>query len=573
MTTTVRAMRQTEPGVALVERLVSTGLISRGQLRHALKKKKSRDEPLGRLLVRLGLISEGVLGAALCELTTNKRVDLSTVIPDCDALMLVPKKLACRFGLLPISFDDEEYVLTVATADTSDVETVDRLAAALGSTISIATIAASAPEIESAIERFYHCGLTVREILGQLDDLVPDGHSSLDEAAYEHTLARLVDAILADSVRHGASHIHLEPERSFLRVRYRIDGVLRQVMAFRQDLWTDIVAVLKTISGMNVSQSRSPQTGRVRRILAGREVEFCVAIHAATHGENIVLHVQEQHKEVMPLETLGLTEAALAAMQMMMARPEGIIIIAGPPGSGKTTTLNSMLNYRNDESVKIMTLEHSVEYPMAMIRQSSVSSDSQPDFVTGIRSALRQDADILAIGDIDDDETAAMAFRAAVRGHLVFATMTCKSALALAPRLIEMGIGPQALAGNAIGVVAQRLVRRLCTHCKQDYLPSAEERKILGIVDSRPVRLFREGSCEACGFAGYRGRVSIVEILNFDEPLLGMVARCAVPAEMRRVALESGFREVVEDAMRHVLDGTTSLSEISRVVDVTARLK
>ncbi|MCP5093285.1 MAG: type II/IV secretion system protein, partial [Gammaproteobacteria bacterium] len=564
-------MRETEPGVVLVERLVSSGLISRGQLQCALKKKKSRDEPLGRLLVRLGLVSEGVLRATLGELTDRERIDLSTVIPDRDALRLVPKKLACRFGLLPISFDDEAYMLTVAMSDSGDVDAINRLAAALGSAISIATIAVSPAEIEAAIERFYHYDSSVPEILCELDALKPDDtNSSMDEAAYENALARLVDAILADSVERGASHIHLEPERHFLRVRYRIDGLLRQEMVLRQDLWPDTVATLKMISGLSITESRAPQTGRIRRILAGRAIDFDIASHAVTHGENVVLRVLDRHKEVMPLEMLGLSEDALASLQMMVARPEGIIVVVGPPGSGKTTTLYSMLNYRNDESVNIMTLENSVEYPMAMIRQSSISNSAQLDYASGIRSVMRQDADILVVGDIGGDEAAEMAFRAAMTGHQVFATLTCNSALALFPRLTDMGINPQTLAGNIIGVVAQRLVRRLCTCCKRDYLPSAAERKILGIGDSRRVRLHREGGCEACEFVGYKGRVSVAEILKIDEPLAGLAARCASQAEMYAVALESGFREVVHDAIRHVLDGTTSLSEISRVVDVTA---
>lgn len=574
MTTTVRALRETEPGVVLVERLISSGLVSRGQLQRALKKKKSSDEPLGHLLVRLGLISEGVLRATLGELTGHERIDLSTVIPDRDALRLVPKKLACCFGLLPISFDDKKYLLTVATADTGDIDAINRLTAALGSAISIATIAVSAAEIESAIERFYHYDSSVAEILCELDSLKPDDASRLvDEAAYEHALARLIDAILADAVKLGASHIHLEPERSFLRVRYRIDGVLRQQMALRQDLWSDTVATLKMLSGLNATGSSAPQTGRVRRILRGREVDFYVASHAVTYGENIVLRVLDRHKEVMPLETLGLTEDSLASLQMMVARPEGIIVVAGPPDSGKTTTICSMLNYRNDESVNIVMLEYPVECPMAMIRQSLISNSAQYDYASGIRSAMRQDADIIMLGDASDGETAEMAFRAATTGHQVFMTLTCNSALALVSRLVDMGIQPQTLADNVIGVIAQRLVRRLCTHCKRHYLPSAAERQILGVDDSSPVRLYREGGCEACGFVGYKGRVSVTEILKIDEPLAGMLTRCASQAEMIPVALESGFREVVHDAIRHVLDGTTSLSEISRVVDVTTRLK
>ena len=285
-----------------------------------------------------------------------------------------------------------------------------------------------------------------------------------------------------------------------------------------------------------------------------------------------VLRVLDRQKGIVPLEKLNLVKETLTALQVMMARPEGIILVTGPTGSGKTTTLYSMLNYRNDESVNIMTLEDPVEYPMSMIRQTSVNEAVKLDFANGIRSMMRQDPDIILVGEIRDEDTAEMAFRAAMTGHQVFSTLHTNSALGAIPRLIDIGVRPQIMAGNIIGIVAQRLVRRLCRNCKQAYAPEEAERKLLGISSSKPVLLYREEGCDACHFLGFKGRVAVIEVLKINETLDEMIARDATRKEMHEAALEAGFRSLAEDAVRHVLAGTTSLAEVSRVVDLTARV-
>lgn len=572
-TVTVRTLQTNEPSMPLGERLIAAGLISEDQLQVALKEQSRHDQPLGRILVNLGLISEGVLRDTLGESLGHDSIDLSTAIPDPDALKMVPKNVARRYSMLPINFDKNKKVLTLAMADTFNVVAIDQVAATLGSGVGISTLMAGEAEIEAAIEQFYQYELSIQGILREIDTGEIDNlNVAVENEEYNHPLIRLVDAILADAVKKDASDIHLEPEAGFLRVRYRIDGVLRQVMALHRSYWPGMVVRLKVMSRMNIAETRAPQDGRISLTLAGRRIDFRIACQQTTHGENFVLRVLDRRKGIVPLEKLNLVRETLTSLQVMMARPEGIILVTGPTGSGKTTTLYSMLSYRNDESVNIMTLEDPVEYPMPMIRQTSLNEAAKLDFANGIRSMMRQDPDIILVGEIRDEETAEMAFRAAMTGHQVFSTLHTNSALGAVPRLIDIGVKPAIMAGNIIGIVAQRLVRRLCRHCKQAYAPDEAERHLLDISSTKPVLLYREGGCESCNFLGFRGRLAVIEVLKINQELDEMIARTATRAEMREAAIKSGFQELAEDGVRHVLSGLTSLSEISRVVDLTARV-
>ena len=573
-TITVRKLQSVEPSLPLGERLVAAGLITQDQLQVALTEQTRRDEPLGRILVRLGLISEGVMRDMLGESLGHESIDLSTVIPDPDALIMVPKDIARRYHLLPINFDKNRKVLTLAMADTFNVVALDQTAALLGSDIGLETLVAGEAEIESAIEQFYQYELSIQGILHEIDTGEIDQLSlSTENEEYNHPLVRLVDAVLADAVKREASDIHLEPESGFLRVRYRIDGVLRQVMSLHRSYWPGMVVRLKVMSKMNIAETRAPQDGRISLSSAGRKVDFRVACQPTTHGENFVLRILDRKKGIVPLEKLRLAKDSLTTLQVMMARPEGILLVTGPTGSGKTTTLYSMLSFRNDETVNIMTLEDPVEYPMPMIRQTSLNEAAKLDFANGIRSMMRQDPDVILVGEVRDEETAEMAFRAAMTGHQVFSTLHTNSALGAMPRLIDIGVKPQIMAGNIIGIVAQRLVRRLCKHCKQAYAPDETERQLLQTKASKPILLYREGGCEACGFVGFKGRIAVVEVLKITAELDEMIARTATHQEMLDAANQSGFRDLASDAVRHVLAGVTSLAEISRVVDLTARVE
>jgi general secretion pathway protein E/type IV pilus assembly protein PilB len=302
-------------------------------------------------------------------------------------------------------------------------------------------------------------------------------------------------------------------------------------------------------------------------------VDFRVSAQPTTHGENVVLRILDRQKGIVPLEDLGLQDEELKMLRLMMARPEGIILVTGPTGSGKTTTLYSILNHVNTERVNIMTLEDPVEYPMAMIRQTSVNEVAKLDFASGIRSMMRQDPDVILVGEIRDQETAEMAFRSAMTGHQVYSTLHTNSAIGAISRLLDLGVLPDIMSGNIIGVVAQRLMRRLCMHCREPYRPDDElTLKILGVDPGWRGEIFRASACEQCDNSGYRGRLAIMELFKMNGDMDELIARRATGREIREAARRTGFRTLAEDAVSRVLAGQTSLDEISRIVDLTDRI-
>jgi type II secretory ATPase GspE/PulE/Tfp pilus assembly ATPase PilB-like protein len=560
------------PRKQLGEFLVEKGLINADQLRVALTEQKQKNERLGKILVRLGLVSESVLRDVLAEMLRVESIDLSKVVPDGDAVALLPEEVARRFRLLPIAWDPQARALTVAMSDTFDVVALDQVAALLGGQIEVRTLLASEAEIQGAIEHFYDREFSLAAVLQEID--APEGAAPLPGKITDDVtqpLVRLVDACLADAVKRRASDIHLEPEDGFIRVRYRIDGVLQQVSTVHKKFWAALVVRVKVMSGMDITETRAPQDGRISLTVGGRKVDFRVATQPTIHGENVVLRILDRRAGIVALDKLGLPDDSLTLLKMLMARPEGVILVTGPTGSGKTTTLYSILNYRNDEAVNIMTLEDPVEYPFPMIRQTSLGEAVKLDFAGGIRSLMRQDPDIILVGEIRDEATAEMAFRAAMTGHQVYSTLHTNSALGAIPRLLDIGLKPGILAGNIIGIIGQRLVRRLCPNCKVEYAPSEIERRLMGLSGGTEAKLFRRAGCEQCNNVGYRGRLSIMEIVRFDRELNEALARSASSGELLDIANARGFRSLADDGVRRVLAGDTSLEEVARVVDLTER--
>jgi type II secretory ATPase GspE/PulE/Tfp pilus assembly ATPase PilB-like protein len=323
---------------------------------------------------------------------------------------------------------------------------------------------------------------------------------------------------------------------------------------------------------MNIAETRAPQDGRISATMSGRVVDFRVASLPTTHGENVVLRILDRQKGIVPLDRLNMEESQLELLKRMIARPEGIIMVTGPTGSGKTTTLYSILNHINSDGVNIMTLEDPVEYPMTLIRQTSVAEAAKLDFANGIRALMRQDPDAILVGEVRDEETAEMAFRAAMTGHQVYTTLHTNSAVGAIPRLLDIGIVPDIMAGNIIGIIAQRLVRKLCRTCRQSYDPDVKERRLLGITPTEPAALFRSVGCEQCDYQGYRGRVGIMEILKMDGAIDELVARRATAREILTAARAKGFKTLAEDGIRQVRAGVTSVDELMRVADLTDRM-
>jgi len=558
----------------LGELMVQQGLISQDQLRIALMEQEQNNIPLGRQLVRLGFVTEAMVRDLVAHTIGQESIDLSTVIADSDALKMVPEEFARRYHLLPIAYEENLKLLTVAMADMFNVVALDQLRAMLGGQIQLKPTLAAEAQLEEYIDQFYGYELSVDGILREIETGEIDYQSLLAEGdQYTQPVVRLVGALLMDAVKRGASDIHFEPEYAFLRIRYRIDGVLQQIRSLHKTYWPGIAVRLKVISGMDIAETRSPQDGRLNINLGGRPIDFRVASHPTIHGENIVLRVLDREKSIIPLDRMGLRSETLEELKLMMARPEGMVIVTGPTGSGKTTTLYSLLSHLNTESVNIMTLEDPVEYPVTMMRQTSVAEVNKVDFANGIRSIMRQDPDIILVGEIRDEDTATMAFRAAMTGHQVFSTLHTNSALGTFPRLLDIGVSPDIMSGNIIGVIAQRLVRVLCPHCKEAYSPEEDERRLLGLQEKTEAKIYRQVGCKRCNYTGYRGRMAIIELLRVDNDIDALVARRSPLDEIRAVAMDKGFVTLAEDGVRRILEGYTSVSEVTRVIDLTSLIR
>ncbi|MEM7255107.1 MAG: GspE/PulE family protein [Pseudomonadota bacterium] len=556
------------------ELLVTRGVVSEDQVRIALTEQRASREHLGKILVRLGFATEAVIRDVLGGALGYESVDLSKVVVDSDVVQLIPKSVARRYHLLALTMDREENTLTLAMADPYNVIALDQVRALLGGGVDVKPLVAGVTDVEKYIEQLYGYELSVDGILQEIETGEID-YESLEGATdeYSQPVVRLVNALLSDAVKRGASDVHFEPEHEFLRIRYRIDGVLRQIRSLHRNYWGAIAVRLKVMAGLNIAEMRAPQDGRITLSVSGHEVDFRVSALPTTHGENIVLRVLDRQKGIVELDALGLAEPVSDTLRLMMARPEGIILVTGPTGSGKTTTLYSMLNHLNSEAVNIMTLEDPVEYPMEMIRQTSVNEAVKLDFANGVRSMMRQDPDIILVGEIRDTDTAEMAFRAAMTGHQVFSTLHTNSAVGAIPRLSDIGILPDIMSGNIIGIIAQRLVRRLCIHCREPYEPTTAVRQLLGLsVGELTEPLYRPSGCDKCEHQGYRGRFALMEVLRFDREIDDLVARRATNREILKVAISKGYFTLAQDGIRRVLEGVTSLDEVSRVMDLTDRL-
>jgi general secretion pathway protein E/type IV pilus assembly protein PilB len=556
----------------LGEQLVKKGLVTIDQIEIAITEQKKKGGLIGEILVELGFVSESVMRDVLSQVLGLGSIDLNEVVPDADSLDLIPKEAAERYVVVPVSYDKEAQQLKMAMKNASDLQALDRIHALVGRKIEIVPLLAGEGEIKKAIDQFYGYELSVDGILHEIETGEID-YQSLDaiEDEYSQPLVRLVDAMLADAVKKEASDIHFEPEEGFLRLRYRIDGVLRQIRSLHKDYWSAIVVRLKVMSKMNIAETRIPQDGRLSLQVQGHRVDFRVSSQPTTHGENIVLRVLDRAKGIVEMESLGLNAETLGILKLMMARPEGIILVTGPTGSGKTTTLYSMLNYVKSEQVNIMTLEDPVEYPVDMIRQTSINEVARMDFANGIRSMMRQDPDIILVGEVRDEDTADMAFRAAMTGHQVLTTLHTNSAIGAIPRLLDIGVLPDIMTGNIIGIISQRLIRILCKHCKTEAMSDEIDSKLLRV--NEPVKIYDAVGCEHCSHTGYRGRIATIEALTIDDELDELIAKRGTLGELKECAQRSGYKTLADDAVRLVLEGVTSLQEISRVIDLTYRLR
>jgi general secretion pathway protein E/type IV pilus assembly protein PilB len=552
------------------EKLISLGLISKDQLEIALREQAKSKRLLGAILVAMNFITESALGEVLAESSGSERFDPKATMLDTNLLAIVPRDVCVRNKVIPV--EQSGGVVKLAMADVYNVLAIDQVRRHLDKSVKIMPIYCTETEISELIERYYNYDLSIDGVLREIETGIRD-RTQLDgrEEGYVNPTVRLVNVLLVDAIKQGCSDIHFEPEGSFLRLRYRIDGALQQIRSFHRDYWPAILVRLKIMSGMNIAETRSAQDGRISMVALGREVDFRVATQPTVHGENVVLRILDKSKSLVPIENLGLSEANLDLLKRCLRRPEGIVIVTGPTGSGKTTTLYSILGYINSIDVNIMTLEDPVEYQLPLIRQTNVR-EGVIDFQSGIKSLMRQDPDIIFLGEIRDEETAIMAVRAALTGHQVYTTLHTNDALGTVPRLGDIGVPPHLLAGSLICTMAQRLARKLCKHCRSPRHATAEECRIMRLDAAAPPVVHDAVGCEKCGFKGYKGRIGVHEILRVDHGLDELIATKATRNHMLEYALENGFIPMVQDGISKVLAGEIDMPELINTVDLTDRL-
>ena len=562
-----------EAAVPLGEALLEKGAVSEDQLRIALHEQGTSGDPLGKVLVRLGFVTEATIRDILSAGGTAQVVDLQKITVDPEVLERIPQDVAKSYNIFPIRVDEEQKVLTIAVANPNDLMLADQVRAFLGGEYEVEYMVSEESEIARAVDEYYGLELSIEGILREIE--TGESGPNLQGESTANPTVRLVNAFMTDAVKRGASDIHFEPEESFLRVRYRIDGVLRQIRSLHRSYWNGMSVRLKVMSEMNIAESRMPQDGRISFTLYGRIVDFRVACQPCTHGENFVLRILDQQRSISKIDNLGLSDRALEMLQLMMSRPHGILLVTGPTGSGKTTTLYSIIQHLNREGVNIMTLEDPVEYPLPMIRQSAVSESSKMDWSAGVKSMLRQDPDIILVGEVRENEVAELVFRAAMTGHLVLTTLHTNNAISTLPRLMDMGVLPDILATNISGVVAQRLSRRLCPQCRRPKESISDvERRILrhfySDEDIAKMDLKEAPGCPACDHQGYRGRFAVMELLRINEELDVLVSNRSTSREVRETAVRNGcYYSMAESGLEKVAAGMTTIEEIGRVVDLT----
>lgn len=518
--------------------------------------------PLEQALAQLGFVPDGVLRDTLAELLGLDSLEARALVADSTALAVVPAHWARQLRILPLRYAPANQTLTIASARPADLRAHDQLvAASQGQVARVHVQLADEADILQALDRAYGAPDTLSAVLTEWRSGQQDG---------EAPAVRLAQALIEDAARLGASDIHLEPEAGFVRIRYRIDGVLRPARSLRKAHWPPLLVRLKVMGGLNIAEQRAPQDGQLSMQVAGRTLDIRVACLPTLHGENLSLRLFDRARGLPTLASLT-SATQHAQLTRMLARPEGMLLVTGPTGAGKTTTLYAMLAHLNDSTVNIMTLEDPVEYPMAMVRQSSVSDTVKFDFASGIRSLMRQDPDVILVGEIRDHDTAEMAFRAAMTGHQVYSTLHTSSALGAIPRLLDIGVLPDIMAGNIVGVIGQRLLRKLCQHCREPYAAEEYEARVLGL-EAAGACLYRARGCPACHYSGYRGRLAVMEILRMTAGLDELVGRRATLQELKRHALAHGFRTLADDACAKVAAGRTTLEEVARVIDLTDRI-
>ena len=553
-----------EAGQRLGVLLMRAGIITERQLTDALEVHKATGSPLGRVLVDLGYATQGAILSVMAKQIGIPYIDFSTTRPDANAVAAVPRDLAVRYTLMPVEVDDGQ--LVVAMADPQNVLALDDLRIITGYEIKPAI--STRDDIAAAVDEYYKVASTVSDDeLDAGEDLDVVSLEDLTEVTDEAPIVKLVNYIINKAVTDRSSDIHIEPQEKDLRVRYRIDGVLHEMMRSPKSTQQAIISRFKIMAEMDIAETRKPQDGHTALTIGGHKMDFRVSTLPTVYGERVVLRILRKDNIMLRLEDLGFLSSSLERFESSFRKPYGAILVTGPTGSGKSTSLYAAINVLNEPGKHILTAEDPVEYRLPGVNQVQTNVRAGLTFAKALRSFLRCSPDIILVGEIRDQETAQIAVESALTGHLVLSTLHTNDAAGAITRLTEMGVEPFLVASSVDCVLAQRLARRLCKDCKEEFKPSRQMLLDAGYAeDALPDRLWRAKGCKKCGGTGYRGRLGVHEVMLVSEEIGDLTVKEATAEAIREVAVEQGMLTLKQDGLEKCRSGQTSVEEIARVI-------
>lgn len=560
------------PAGQLEDLLLAKGLISEEQLEEARYQAAERGRSVGRVMIELGFVPEGALVSILADQIGLDYLDLTDAQFDTSAVALLPEATARKHSCIPVGFDAQERII-LAMADPANVVAVDDVRAVTKRDVK--PVVATKADVMSAITRHYRIDRTAETLAEEAAAQKAEEDKDLATVvakggrAEDAPIIKLVNLLITQAINDRASDIHIEPDEKTLRVRFRVDGVLHEVMSPPKSVQSGITSRLKIMAEINIAERRIPQDGRISLVVQGKAIDIRVATLPTVHGEKIVMRLLDKSSVLLQLQDLGFSPENFTRFEQAFRKPYGMILVTGPTGSGKSTTLYATLNILNRPEVNVITVEDPVEYQLPGVNQVQTNVKAGLTFASALRSILRSDPDIVLIGEIRDRETAQIAIEAALTGHLVLSTLHTNDAPSALTRLVEMGIEPFLVASSLDAVLAQRLARKLCERCKERYAPTPEELRAARFEfdpDEELPKLFRPVGCTACGNTGYKGRLAIHEVMTVTEDVERLVTEHASAEEIGQVAREQGMTPLYFDGMEKVRAGITSINEVVRVV-------
>jgi len=543
--------------------LLEKGLITKEQFDKALDESRKKGMPVAKVILRSGMVTEDVYARAMSEFMEIPYVDLSNYIIDQEVLRLIPETIARKYRAMPIFKIRNS--LTVAMADPKDIVAIDDLSRKAKCEIEAMLSTESA--VSAAIEQYYGTSSSFDDVIKDIDKEnrfqakgMEFDSTKLAEIAEEAPVIKLVNMIIMQAVKDKASDIHIEPEEARLVVRFRIDGILHEMFSPPKHLEPALMSRIKVLSKMDIAEKRKPQDGRFNMKAMDRDIDMRVSTFPTIYGENIVVRILDRGSILMGLDKIGFSLEMQKEFERLIGHPHGIILVTGPTGSGKTTTLYSALSTIDSEEKNVITIEDPVEYHLGRIRQSQINPKAGLNFATGLRSILRQDPDVIMVGEIRDKETAEISVQAALTGHLVFSTLHTNDSAGALSRLIDMGIEPFLISSSIIGILAQRLVRKICDKCKEEYILSGDVLKGLGVNEKKA--FFKGKGCPACKNTGYSGRIGIFELLLVNDHIRKLVVDKASSNIIKKAAVEARMKTLRDDGLDKVLRGITTPEEL-----------